>query len=212
MSNPRAIRGALNGSRFIEQPHIRPEVEATRAFVRGSAPVLVEVGFDHGRRLHAMARHNPGWRLLGLEVRKQRVQEAIDRAARDGLDNVRPWRMDARIAFASVLPDASAAVVEVLFPTPWWQPAKRAKRLLIQPDFLQDVQRVLAPGGILHIATDVGDYADHIDTVLAATSLMPLTAEAAQTRRPICTQQSRREWKCAREGIAVHRWFVERAP
>lgn len=209
MSEPRLIRGALNGSRFIEQPHIRPEVEATRAFVAGGARVLVEVGFDHGRRLHSMARHNPGWRFLGVEVRKQRVAEAAERAAREGLENVRPWRMDARIVFAGVLADASVDQVDVLFPTPWWHPGLRAKRLLIEPAFLADVARVLKPGGILHVATDVGDYAEHIGDALHEAPLVGLPA--APDGLPTCTQQSRREWKCAREGIAVHRWYLRRA-
>jgi tRNA (guanine-N7-)-methyltransferase len=210
MSAPRDIRGALNGSRFIEQPHIRPEVEATRAFVAGDGPVLVEVGFDHGRRLHSMARHNPNWRFLGVEVRKQRVQEARERAARDMLINLRPWRMDARIVFAGVLSDASVDVVEVLFPTPWWDPAKREKRLLITNDFVTDVIHRLRPGGVLHVATDVVDYARHIEAVLAREELINLSEEAGRSRLPLCTQQSRREWKCERAGIPVFRWICAR--
>ena len=207
VSDPRLIRGALNGSRFIEQPHIRPEVDAARAFVAGSAPALVEVGFDHGRRLHSTALHNPDWRVLGLEVRKQRVIEARERAERDGLTNVLPWRMDARIVFAGVFEPASLAVVEVLFPTPWWHAKLRAKRLLIEPAFLADVARALEPGGVLHIATDVPEYAAHIDGALADCALTPVDRPA---HLPECTQQSRREWKCARDGIPVHRWYLQR--
>lgn len=209
MTEPRLIRGALNGSRFIEQPHIRPEVEAARAFVAGGARVLVEVGFDHGRRLHSTALHNPDWRVLGVEVRKQRVQEARERAERDGLTNVLPWRMDARIVFSGVLESASVTVVEVLFPTPWWHAKLRAKRLLIEPAFLVDVARVLKPGGVLHIATDVPEYAAHIENALAQSALLRVEPPVYL---PECTQQSRREWKCARHGIAVHRWYLQRQP
>lgn len=203
----RRIKGALNGSEFIHQPHIRPEVEAARAFVAGGAQVLVEVGFDHGRRLHSTALHNPDWRVLGLEVRKQRVDEARERAARDGLTNVHPWRMDARIVFAGVFEAASLDVVEVLFPTPWWNPAVRAKRLLIDAPFLDDVARALKPGGVLHIATDVDSYAEHIAAVIGEWIRLPERPETL----PQCLQQSRREWKCAREGIPVHRWYLRRS-
>lgn len=207
MTESRLIHGALNGSRFIEQPHIRPEVDAARAFVAGGERVLVEVGFDHGRRLHSTALHNPGWRVLGVEVRKQRVIEACERAERDGLSNVLPWRMDARIVFAGVLDDASVDVVEVLFPTPWWHAKLRAKRLLVEPLFLADVARVLKPGGVLHIATDVPEYAARIDEALVKSALARVAPPAYL---PECTQQSRREWKCEREGIAVHRWHLQR--
>ena len=85
----RDITGALNGSRFVEQPHIRKEVEDTLTFMSAQERVLVEIGFDHGRRLHATALHHPSWQVLGVEVRKQRVQEANERAQRDGLTNLK---------------------------------------------------------------------------------------------------------------------------
>ena len=208
MTGSRDIIGALNGSRFIEQPHIKPEVDATLAFIEGSAPVVVEVGFDHGRRLHSMARLNPDWRVVGLEVRKLRVAEAVSRAERDGLENIHPWRMDARTVFSGVLPPASVDVVEVLFPTPWWHPGLRQKRLLVDALFLEDVARVLRPGGVLHVATDVEDYAQHINAVLEASALVVVDATACVTRFPRCTQLSRREWKCERDGTQVWRWFA----
>ena len=73
---PRDVAGALHGSRLVALPHVRPHVERCLAFIAGDAPVLVEVGFDHGRRLQATARANPAWRVLGLEVRARRVAEA----------------------------------------------------------------------------------------------------------------------------------------
>ena len=42
------IPGALYGSRLIEQPHVKPEVEFTREFLRGTGQNFVEIGFDHG--------------------------------------------------------------------------------------------------------------------------------------------------------------------
>ena len=210
VSKRRDITGALNGSRFIEQPHIVPEVELARAFIAGPGQVLIEVGFDHGRRLHSTARSNPGWRVLGLEVRKRRVDEAITRARRDGLENVHPWRMDARTVFAAVLEPESVDVVEILFPTPWWHPGLRMKRLLIDDDFVTDVARALKPHGVLHLATDVESYAESIEVATAGSRLLKIDAETAGLHLPECTQLSRREWKCEREGVPVFRWFFER--
>ena len=144
--------------------------------------------------------------LKDARERLAAFEEASARAERDGLSNVRPWRMDARIVFAGVLEPASVDVVEVLFPTPWWHPGLRAKRLLVDPAFVGDVARILKPGGVLHVATDVPSYADHIDAVVAATELVPREAAAL----PVCTQQSRREWKCARESVPVRRWYLQR--
>ena len=208
---PRRIRGALSGSLLITLPHIAAEVDALRSFIAGDAPVLIDVGFDHGRRLQSSARCNPDWRVVGLEVRKRRVVEAVARARRDGLDNVYPWRMDARTVFASVLPERSADAVEVLFPTPWWNRALRAKRLLITDEFLADVARALRPGGLLHVATDVAEYAQTIDACLDRCPQLELVTESdGRALRPACNQQSRREWACERDNIAVHRRFARR--
>jgi len=200
---PRDVPGALHGSRLVTLPHVRPHVERCVAFVSVAKPVLVEVGFDHGRRLHATARENTDWQVLGLEVRQRRVEEAIARADREGLENLLAWRMDARTVFAAVLPPASADVVEVLFPTPWWNPALRKKRLLFDGHFAADVARVLKPGGLLHTATDVSEYAEIIDAALARhQEFTPLKLSEGRALRPPCGQQSRREWSCTRDGIS----------
>jgi len=199
----RDIRGALNGSRFIEQPHIQVEVQSTLDFITGPSPVLVEVGFDHGRRLHSTALHNPRWQVLGIEVRKVRVEEAQARATREGIENIRAWRFDARTVFANVLPDASVDVVEVLFPTPWWHPGVREKRLLVDPLFVDDVARVLKPGGLFYVATDVDSYESLIRATFAQTAHFEMVCrEIALSRRPECHQLSRREWRCQKDGIA----------
>lgn len=206
----RHIRGALYGSRLIEQPHIVPLVRACLDFIEGPAPVLVEVGFDHGRRLHSMARLNPDWRFLGLEVRKRRVQEAMERAERDGLENLHVWRMDARTVFAGVLDETSVDVVDVFFPTPWWNPALREKRLLVDPFFIEDVMRVLRPGGILRVVTDVEAYAERIQAVLDASEFEILTTSDESRPLPVCGQQSRREWRCDQDDLSVYRFTVSK--
>jgi tRNA (guanine-N7-)-methyltransferase len=207
----RDVPGALYGSRLITLPHVVGEVEAFREFVGGRQPVLVDVGFDHGRRLHSTARHNAGWRLVGLETRKRRVEEARARAARDELENLLVWRMDARTVFAGAVVESTVDIVEILFPTPWWNPAHRRKRLLIDDAFLVDVARALLPGGLIHLATDVPRYAAHVQECIARIGAFEAVSSATfEEARPECRQQSRREWKCEREGIPVARAYYRR--
>lgn len=212
MSTPRDIPGALGGSRLVTLPHVAPQAEALRAFLDGPGPALLEVGFDHGRRLLSTAAANPEWRVVGLEIRRHRVDRAREIAERHGVANLLVWRFDARIVLAGVLPEASLDVVEVLFPDPWWNAAHRRKRLLVDDAFLGDVARALRPGGLLHLATDVERYADHIAGCLErCAGLERLSLEAGAERRPPCQQLSRREWKCDREGIPVRRFYATAA-
>lgn len=206
---PRDVRGALGGSRLLLQPEHAEALTRWHAFLDTSAPVLLEVGFDHGRRLSQTALRHPGWRVAGVEVRRQRVIEAQARAEEAGTHNLFAWRMDARSVLAVATPPSCLQVVEVLFPTPWWNPALRAKRLLIDPDFLADVVRALRSGGLLHLATDVPEVAAAIDAALAVTpDLRP--DETAAGDRPAIEALSRREWACARDGVPVRRWWLRR--
>ena len=190
-----------------------PHARALCDFIAGPAPVLVEIGFDHGRRLLSTAAASPDWRVVGLEIRRHRCEEAVAWAERAELTNLHVWRFDARIVLASVLPDASVDVLEALFPDPWHNAAHRRKRQLVSAELLADAARVLRPGGLLHLVTDVERYAEAIDALVSeAQGFVCLDDAAGRARRPTCHQLSRREWKCGREGVPIHRWWLARDP
>ncbi|MFT4627097.1 MAG: tRNA (guanine-N(7)-)-methyltransferase [Myxococcota bacterium] len=206
----RDIPGALNGSRLLLQPRYAAEVARWQAALDREGPVLLEVGFDHGRRLLNTARLNPDWQVLGIEVRRRRVEQAAERAAERSLVNVLPWRADARTVLATVTPPACLDVVEVLFPTPWPDTGPKSRRRLLTAEFLGDVARALRPGGVLLMATDVEEEAERIAAALAQVPGLVDAPEARQAR-PACTAHSRREWKCEAEGLAVHRFNRRRS-
>jgi tRNA (guanine-N7-)-methyltransferase len=68
------------------------------------------------------------------------------------------------------VPDDSLAAVHIYFPDPWPK-ARHHKRRLIQPAFLGQVHRVLAPGGRVNIVTDHPDYWGQIEPVVRASPL-----------------------------------------
>ena len=204
----RRIKGAMYGSEFIKIPRIADEARSVVEHVARGRRCLVEVGFDHGRRLHSLAHLNSDWQILGLEVRQKRVEEAEQRRQRDQLDNLKVWRMDARTVFANVLKHRTVDVVDVLFPTPWWDPALREKRLLITLDFLQDIAKVLKPGGCLRIETDVESYADSISAELRQIEFKNVNAGQLTFALPCCNQLSRRQWRCKQDNLPTHHWTL----
>ena len=56
--------------------------------------------------------------------------------------------------------------MRLFFPDPWPK-ARHAKRRLVRPSFGALVAAKLAPGGVLHLATDQPGYAEHALEVLA---------------------------------------------
>ena len=69
----RRVPGAMGGSLLLDQPRYAPQRARIQAFVDQPGPLAVEVGFDHGITLLSQARARPGWRWLGLEIRRRRV-------------------------------------------------------------------------------------------------------------------------------------------
>lgn len=211
--SPRDVPGALGGSRILAVPEVAAEVAALVAALDRPGPRLLEIGFDHGRRLTATAHASPDWTVVGLEVRRHRVDAARAWAAERGLTNLFAFRLDARAVLANGLPAGRLDVIEALFPTPWPE-GKARRRLLVTVDLLRDAARALTPRGLLHVATDVSWYAEHIAACLpqVADVLVPTGAAALAEQRPPCSQRSRREWRCEQDGLAVHRFTLVRTP
>ncbi len=164
-------------------------IDFSAAFGR-AAPVVLEIGFGNGNALAALAAQQPQNNYLGIEVHRPGVGQLLRRLHDECLANVRVLCADAKEVLARNVPDASLAAVYVLFPDPW--PKQRHhKRRLVQPDFIELVRRKLKPGGVLHLATDWQDYAEHMQAVLGASSgfapapagLRPDTKYEARGRR-----------------------------
>lgn len=130
------------------------------------APRVMEIGFGDGELLTELARQNPGTDFLGVEVHEPGVGHCLLLIEKLALGNVRIIRHDAIEVLREQIPPASLQELKLLFPDPW--PKKRHhKRRIVQPSFVALVASRLAPGGLLHIATDWAPYAEHISAVLS---------------------------------------------
>ncbi len=141
-------------------------LELERLFTR-AAPCTLEIGFGNGENLAALARSHPERDYLGVEVHRPGVGRLLLGLEQHGLGNVRVICQDAVEVLERRIPPGSLAEVLVLFPDPW--PKKRHhKRRLIQGPFVALIERALAPGGVLRLATDWRPYALEMLAVLGA--------------------------------------------
>jgi tRNA (guanine-N7-)-methyltransferase len=171
-------------------------------------PVVLEIGFGNGESLAAQAAAEPERNFLGLEVHRPGVGHLLLAIEKLGLNNLRVMRTDARALLQPPpeggLPAASLVAVQLFFPDPW--PKKRHhKRRIVQPDFMQDVARVLAPDGVFHAATDWAPYAEHMLRVLEAMpALFENTAEPGHfAERPASRPPTKFERRGERLGHQV---------
>jgi len=157
----------------IKHPHdhlILPIQEVPYDFAAifgNSNPVVLEVGSGKGRFIIGEAAANPEVNYVGIEWANKYCQLCASRAAGRGLTNVRFLRDDAVHTFKVALADRCLEAVYVLFPDPWPK-AKQVKRRTIQTPFLDQVARVVKPGGKLVLATDHADYFAQMVEVTAA--------------------------------------------
>ncbi len=117
----------------------------------------LEVGFGSGEHLAAQARSHPDRGFIGCEPFANGVAKLLSQVEASTLMNVRIHANDARDVLAR-LPPGRLSVMYVLFPDPWPK-IRHHKRRFIQVQVLDQIARLLLPGGELRVATDHPDYA-----------------------------------------------------
>jgi len=136
-------------------------------------PVEVEIGIGKGTFLLDQAKSRPDTNFFGIEYARWYWRYASDRLRRHGCHNARTVRAEAAYFLSEFVPHASVSVLHIYFPDPW--PKKRHhKRRLIQPPFMQQVVRVLLPGGRLQVVTDHQQYFEQIEQVVGSTPGMKI--------------------------------------
>ena len=161
-------------------PLAETTVDAARLFGR-HAPLVVEIGFGMGAATAAIAAAAPHTDFLGVEVHPPGVGALLKLIGDQGLTNIRIVMDDAVSVLEQMIAPASLAGVNVFFPDPWHK-TRHHKRRLIQPGFVRLLASRLAPGGMLHCATDWQHYAEQMLAVLAAEPSLENTADGYADR------------------------------
>jgi tRNA (guanine-N7-)-methyltransferase len=157
------------------------------------APTVLEIGFGMGAATADIAKAQPGQDFIGIEVHEPGVGALLQRIAAVGLTNLRIVQHDAVEVLAQMIAPASLAGVHIFFPDPW--PKKRHhKRRLIQPGFIALLVTRMAPGAVLHCATDWQPYAEQMLDVLSAQAGLVNTTDGYAPRpesRPLTKFEAR---------------------
>jgi tRNA (guanine-N7-)-methyltransferase len=119
--------------------------------------VVLEIGSGKGRFLIGSAIEQPEANFIGVEKSLHYHRVIRERVAKRNLANVRLINHDAFLVLRDMLPAASIDEIHIYFPDPW--PRKREqKRRIIRAEVMQEIARVLVPGGSGIYVTDHREY------------------------------------------------------
>jgi len=180
----------------------------------GGRPVELEIGPGRGGFLVDRLAAHPDLCMLGLEIRKKwaalvdrRLVERFEGRGRVFADDAGP----ALRRFA----DGSVRAVFVHFPDPWWK-KRHFKRRVVTAGLVADVARVLAPGGLLFLQTDVADRALDFEALFAGEPRLrpratgdPAVPSARIGENPFGAM-SPRERRAVVDGLPIVRLLYER--
>ncbi len=170
--------------------------------------VEVEIGPGRGWFLVERAGIEPRAGLVGLEIRRKWATIVDRRLTARGLGaRARVFAEDARAALPRLTPDGSVRRFFVHFPDPWWK-KRHAKRLVVAPDFLDQVARLLESGGELFVQTDVEERAAALEVLVGSDPRFVPAGSASESPRLSDSPygaRSPRERRAIADGLPVHR-------
>ena len=169
----------------------------------GGKPVWLEIGFGGGEHMVHQAEANPDVGIIGAEPYINGVAMLLGKIRRAGVENLAVHPGDAR-DLMDVLPENSIARAFLLYPDPW--PKKRHhRRRFVTPEHLDPLARVLQPGAVFRVATDIPDYVRQTLEQVPRHGFDWLAERPADWREPWGDWISTRyEQKALREGRTPH--------
>ncbi len=126
-------------------------------------PFVMEVGFGGGESVVELAGAPMDACFIAIDVYTPGIATVLEAIEANGWQHVRVVDGDA-LDFLPRLASQSLDEVRVWFPDPWPK-ARQQRRRIIRPEITGMIVDRLRVGGVLHLATDIADYAEQMAAV-----------------------------------------------
>lgn len=184
-----------------------------RTVVKGQAYEL-EVGPGRGGFMFERAAAAPEVGLIGLEIRRKWAAIVDGRLRKAGLgERTRVFAENALDAMPRMAPVGVFRVAYLHFPDPWWK-KRHTKRLVMGDAFLEQIARLLMPGGELFVQSDVAERVDQYEAQISLVPAFVPMGDAPGSPRVAenpYNARSPREHRAITDGLPVFRLRYRRA-
>lgn len=199
--------GMSRGPGNYQNPPQSPEGDFDpRSIVLGSGPLELVIGPGRGGFMLERAELCPDVRLLGLEIKRKWACIVDERLQRHHAGRARVWWADAKECLPRMVPAGCLERVFIHFPDPWWK-KRHLKRLVVVDPLIDQVVRLLRPGGELFVQTDVADRGERYEEVVSAQVLLEAAGdEGARLQNNPYVGRSNRERRADEDGLPVYRY------
>jgi tRNA (guanine-N7-)-methyltransferase len=119
---------------------------------KNNQPIVVELGCGKGEYTVGMAKAFPNKNFVGVDIKGARLWYGAKAVQAAGLQNAAFLRTEIELLEAFFAP-GEISEIWITFPDPQIK-YKRAKHRLTHPAFLNQYERLLKPGGCIHLKTD----------------------------------------------------------
>lgn len=187
-------------------------LEWEKIYAKSNQPLHLDIGCAKGQFLLNMAKIEPNWNYLGLEIREPLVVEANKLRFELGFTNLHYLFCNVNNSLDSLLsslPPGSLQRVTIQFPDPWFK-TRHAKRRVVQPEFVAELASYLAVGGVVFVQSDMEFIAVEMrDRFAANPAYQKVGTEEwlAENPLPVPTE---REIGTQKKGEPVYRALFER--
>ena len=132
---------------IVFDPSVAPYIQFGR-----HSDCYLEIGFGGGEHLAGLAAAMPDCDFIGAEPFINGVASLLRHIEEQQLGNIRIWPDDVRLILPNI-DTASLAGAFIMFPDPW--PKRRhVRRRILQPALLDQLAKMIRPGGKLVLASD----------------------------------------------------------
>lgn len=123
------------------------------AVFHNTHPIILELGCGTGAYTLALAQLYPEKNFIGIDIKGERLWRGAKTALETSLANVAFLQGNIQHIVEYFGP-GEVSEIWITFPDPFPR-TKQAKRRLTAPSFLEQYEKIVVPGGRLHLKTDV---------------------------------------------------------